>query len=103
MSNGTETEDQRLTTLKEAATGVAAPDANHINSDTAWYLVRGSKGFENIESQNDLAYVREHWPSVYGEALTAAAEKNKKAQKDQPDPPKAHKDQPTHKEPAHHK
>jgi hypothetical protein len=73
MSN--ETEDQRLTTLKELATGSAVPDASHINSDTAWYMVRGSKGFEKIESQDDLAYVRQHWPSVYAEALAAAPKK----------------------------
>jgi hypothetical protein len=63
----------------------AALDPNAVvHADSAWALVRGQTGFTNIDSTDDLFYVRYNWPGISGQTLVKAAEKEEAAPEEAP-------------------
>ena len=57
-------DDTKDTTLKNLAISFSADTEPHF--ETAWRLVRGQPGFEEIDNGDDMAYVAVHWPAIIG-------------------------------------
>ena len=55
-----------------------------VHAETAWNMVRGQSGFTNIDSTDDLCYVRYNWPGLAGQSLLAKSEKKKETPKEAP-------------------
>jgi hypothetical protein len=69
-------------TLSALASGLD-PDSL-VHSGTAWNMVRGLSGFENIDNVDDLFYVRYNWPGISGQALARAAKSKEAPKKEAP-------------------
>jgi len=55
-------DDTKNATLQQLAAALG-PDLKP-HAETAWHLVRGQPGFENIDNGDDLYYVAQHWPAM---------------------------------------
>jgi hypothetical protein len=55
-------DDTKNATLQNLANSLGADFKPH--GETAWRMVRGQPGFEDINNGDDMYYVEYHWPSV---------------------------------------
>ncbi len=55
-------DDQKNATLQNLANALGSEIKPH--SETAWHMVRGQSGFEDINNGDDLHYVAHHWPGI---------------------------------------
>jgi hypothetical protein len=55
-------DDTKNATLQELADGFDPALKPH--SETAWRMVRGKAGFEDIDNGDDMHYVAQHWAGI---------------------------------------